>query len=120
MKSLINTAFIIAISLTSLTSFAQQDIIGKWSFGKKNNVIEIEQHNGIYSGKIITSDNPNAQIGKLIVKEVKQIEGKWEGKVYAPKREEWYDAEFTPKNNILEVKIKVGFFSKTIEWIRKI
>lgn len=117
MKTLINIASIIVISLTS---FAQQDIIGKWSFGEKNSIIEIEKQNGIYRGKIVSSDNPNAQIGKLIVKEVKQIKGKWEGKVYAPKREEWYDAEFTPKENILEVKIKVGFFSKTIEWIRKI
>ncbi|QDO95245.1 DUF2147 domain-containing protein [Formosa sediminum] len=117
-KSTITVFVLLAVSLVSLASYAQQDIKGKWSFGEKNNVIEIEQHNGIYSGKIISSDNPNTQIGKLIVKEVQLIEGKWQGKVYAPKREEWYDAEYTPKDNLLEVKIKVGFFSKTIEWIR--
>jgi uncharacterized protein (DUF2147 family) len=54
-----------------------------------------------------------------MVKDLEQTRGKWKGKVYAPKRKEWYDAEFILKENTLDIKIKVGFFSKTIEWLRK-
>jgi uncharacterized protein (DUF2147 family) len=119
MKNLRNVVVLIAISLFSLNSFAQSDVSGEYIIGEKNTVVKIEQHNGIYNGKIISSGNPNADIGKLILKELKQTEGKWKGELYSPKRERWYDAEFIPKENSLDVKIKAGFFSKTMEWIKK-
>lgn len=120
MKNLKKIVATLAIGIVSLSSFAQQDLTGKWAVGQENTYVEIEQIKGVYSGKIIASDNPKAKIGRLIVKDVKQTKNKWEGKVYAPKRQEWYDAELTPKENVLEIKIKVGFFSRTMEWQRKI
>jgi uncharacterized protein (DUF2147 family) len=119
MKKLRNVVVLIAISLFSLNSFAQSDVVGEWVVGKQNTLVEIEQHDDIYTGKIISSDNTKVKIGKLMVKELKKVKGKWKGKVYSPKRKEWYDAEFIPKENMLNIKIKVGFFSKTIEWIKK-
>ena len=119
MKKIRNVVVLIAISLISLNSFAQADIAGKWVVGKQNTVVKIEQNDGIYSGIIISSDNSKAEIGKLMVKDLREKNGKWKGKTYSPKRKEWYDAAFIPKNNSLDIKIKVGFFSKTIEWVRK-
>lgn len=55
-----------------------------------------------------------------MVKDLKQDKkGIWKGQVYAPRRDEWYDAEFTPKENSLEIEVKVGFTSRTMEWKRK-
>jgi uncharacterized protein (DUF2147 family) len=119
MKKIKNVVVLIAISLISLNSFAQADIAGEWVVGKQNTVVKIEQNDGIYSGTIISSDNSKAEIGKLMVKDLREKNGKWKGKTYSPKRKEWYDAAFIPKNNSLDIKIKVGFFSKTIEWVRK-
>jgi len=119
MKTLKNLLFVLIISLSSSNVFAQSNFSGEWTFGEQNTAIKIEQDNGIYSGKIISSDNPKVKIGKLIVKELKQTKGKWKGKVYSPKRKEWYDAEFIQKGNKLNLKMKVGFFSKTVEWIKK-
>ncbi|MCM4171914.1 DUF2147 domain-containing protein [Arenibacter sp. TNZ] len=119
MKNSKNVIVLLAISLFSLNSFAQSDVAGEWIVGEQNTVVKIEQHDDGYSGKIISSDNSNAAIGKLMVKELKQTNGKWKGKVYAPKRDEWYDAEFIPQEKTLDVKIKAGFFSKTIEWTKK-
>ncbi|MBI9070127.1 MAG: DUF2147 domain-containing protein [Melioribacteraceae bacterium] len=118
MKSLRNIIVVVIISFLSSNVFAQSNLCGKWIVGEQNTVIKIEQDNGIYSGKIISSDNPKAKIGKLMVKEVKKIKSKWEGKVYSPKRKEWYDAEFTVESNKLNIKISVGFYSKIVEWIR--
>ncbi|PKA84181.1 uncharacterized protein DUF2147 [Ulvibacter sp. MAR_2010_11] len=121
MKILKNVLVLIAISLFSINSFAQTNsgVAGEWIVGEQNTIVKIEQHDDTYSGKTISSDNSNAEIGKLMVKELKKNKGEWQGKVYAPQRKEWYDAEFVPNGNTLDVKIKVGFFSKTIEWKRK-
>lgn len=111
---------ILLMALYSITNYAQSqsDITGEWDVGKQNTLVKIQQQNGVYYGKIKTSDNPKVKIGKLMVKDLKQTRGKWRGKIYAPKRKEWYDAEFTPKENSLEITIKVGFMSKTINWKR--
>ena len=119
MKNLRNVLAIVIVCLYSMTSFAQSEVAGEWIVGEKNTVVKIEQHDGIYTGKIISSDNPNAEIGKLMVKELKEKKGSWKGKIYSPKRKEWYDAKFVPKGNQLNLKMKVGFFSKTIEWTKK-
>lgn len=119
MKNLRNIFLVLIISLFSMNVFAQSDVSGEWIVGEKNTVIKIGQQNGIYSGKIISSDNPNVKIGKLMVKELKQTNGTWEGKVYSPKRKEWYDAEVTQEGNKLLIEISVGFFSKTVEWTKK-
>ena len=55
-----------------------------------------------------------------MLKDLKQKDQTWEAKIYAAKRQKWYDAVITPpKGNELEIEISVGFLSKTIEW-RKI
>lgn len=118
MKNLRNILLVLTISLLSINSFAQPGVVGEWIIGEQNTVVKIEQQNSIYSGKIISSDNPNVKTGILMVKDLKQTKGKWEGKVYSPKQKEWYDAEFTQKENKLNIEISVGFFSKTVEWIK--
>ncbi|MCP4552386.1 MAG: DUF2147 domain-containing protein [Bacteroidetes bacterium] len=121
MKNLKNVITVVLMTIFSITSHAQSpsDVAGEYIVGKQNTVVKIEQQEGIYTGEIISSDNPNAKIGKLMVKDLKEKKGKWKGKVYAPKRKEWYDAEFIPQGNTLAVQIKVGFMSKTMKWIRK-
>lgn len=119
MKNLKNVITVAMVILCSVTSYAQsqQDIAGEYSIGNQNTIIKIEQKDDVYSGRIISSDNPKAKVGTLMVEDLKQDKkGNWKGQVYAPKRDEWYDAEFAPKGNILEIKISVGFFSKTMEW----
>lgn len=119
MKNLRNIIALLVFSLFSFSSFAQS-VTGEWIVGKEHNtVIKIEKEEAVYSGKIFSSDNSKVKIGKLMVKDLKQTKGKWKGKVYSPKRKEWYDGEFTPYKDKLKVKIKAGFFSKTLEWKRK-
>ena len=109
---------LVIISLWSINSLAQSHMAGEWSVGEQNTIVKIEQEDGIYTGKIVASDNPKVKIGNPMIKELKQIEGTWKGKVYSPKRKEWYDAEFTQEDNKLNLEIKVGIFSKTLEWTR--
>lgn len=117
MKNLRIVIVMLTFGLFSFTSSAQSNVAGNWIVGEQNTVIKIAQEGSSYSGKIISSENPKAEIGKLMVKDLKKNKkGNWEGQIYSPKRKDWYDAEFTPKGDLLEIEISVGFFSKTMEW----
>lgn len=87
--------------------------------GQDNTKIEIEADNDVYTGRIVSSDNPKAIIGKLILKDVKFVGGEWKGKLYSPRKENWFDAVLKVKGNQLSVTVKSGWTSKTVEWTRK-
>jgi hypothetical protein len=107
---------LIAFSIFSYSVFGQPNLIGTWNTGQDNTIIEITEIDGIPSGKIKTSDNPKAAIGNVILKDVKKKGEIWKGKIYAAKRQEWYDAEISQKGNVIKIEISVGFFSKTVVW----
>jgi len=119
MKNIRSLILMLIISLYSMNSIAQSNLYGKWTFGEQNTVVNLEQHNRVYSGKIVSSNNPKVKIGTVLVKELKQTKATWKGRVYSPKRMEWYDAEFKTKENKLKIEISVSrFYKKTIEWTR--
>lgn len=112
MKAIIITTIISVFSIT----INAQSITGIWNTGKDNTKIEISQFNGAWIGKIKSSDNKQVKIGKIILQKIKKEALKWTGKLYAPKRKEWYDVEISRKINTLELEINAGFFGKTIKW----
>ncbi|MGB1218006.1 MAG: DUF2147 domain-containing protein [Saprospiraceae bacterium] len=118
MKYVMTIAFMIAMTFSL---FAQTEIAGIWSTGQDNTKVEFQQNKkGLISGKILSSDNPKAKVGKTLVKDVEYKDGEWTGKMYAPKKQKWYDATFERQQDKLEVAVSVGFFSKTMEWKEQI
>ena len=111
-----NLILITALSIMSFSVYSQTDLTGRWNTGNHNTLVKIEQQNGVYTGKIVSSDNPKAEPGKIIIKNIKAQKDGWSGKLYAAKRGEWYDAEINRSTNKLIIEISVGFFSKTVEW----
>ena len=112
MKNLI----LIVATLCSFSVFGQSQLNGNWNTGEDNTVIEITESAGEIVGKIKSSDNTKATIGNVMLKDIKKNGTNWEGKIYAAKRQAWYDAVIIQKGNILEIEISVGFLSKTVEW----
>jgi uncharacterized protein (DUF2147 family) len=115
MKSLIS----IIVIFCSLPAFGQADLSGIWATGDDNTIIEISDVDGQFTGKIKSSDNQKAKIGKVILKDLKQNGSKWMGRIFAARRGEWHDVEIKPNKDVLELKISVGFFSKSLEWKRQ-
>ncbi|MEM9547720.1 MAG: hypothetical protein AAGA77_17190 [Bacteroidota bacterium] len=114
------TLFIYSILFTALSTHAQESIEGIWNTGKENTKIEIaEVEDGIYEGKILSSDNENAKVEKALLREVNLIDGEWKGKLFAPKKKKWMDAVLMKKENRLHIKVKAGFMSKTIKWTKE-
>jgi len=114
---IIASLFFLLVSITSLS--AQTAPTGVWNTGSNNTKVEITEVEGSYIGKILSSDNTDAKIGKQLLKGI-SFDGKaWKGKIFAPKKGEWMDATLTPKEDVLEIKVGSGFMSKTIEWARE-
>lgn len=113
----IASLFCLLLSIASLS--AQTTPKGVWNTGRDNTLVEVKEVNGSYIGTLISSDNPKASIGKVLLKDVKPAGKEWTGKMFAPKKGEWYDASLQVKGDILEFTIGSGFRSKTLEWVRE-
>ncbi len=107
---------LIIFALCSYLMFGQSNLTGTWNTNDENTIIEIVKSKNLIIGKVKSSNNPKAKIGQIILKDLTKNGNTWTGKIYAPKKQEWYDVVITPKNNVLELEISVGFFSKTLEW----
>ncbi len=110
------TVFTCCMLCLAISMQAQTSLVGIWNMGTDNTKIEITEDNGVCEGRIVSSDNTDAKIGNQILKEVKLVSGKWKGKMYSPKRNNWYNAVLEEKESKLLVTVKAGIMSQTLEW----
>ena len=92
------------------------DIIGTWNTLDDNTKIQIEDQRGVLIGRIKSSDNPKAQIGKLILKDLVKSGNKWTGKIFAVKKNGWYDVEINSNKNELNLMVQIGFVYRKLIW----
>ena len=79
---------LIVATLCSFSVFSQSHLIGNWDTGEDNTKIEISESNGIITGKIKSSDNHKAKIGKVVLNDLKKDDNNWKGEIYAAKRQQ--------------------------------
>lgn len=112
-------SFLISLlSMLSFVLFSQRGLEGTWQTGEDNTVIETYQKDGMWYGKIISSDHPNAKIGKDILRDFQLKDGLWKGKLYAAKRDKILDTAIIPSTDNLDIEVFAGFFSKKLSWKR--
>jgi uncharacterized protein (DUF2147 family) len=95
----------------------ESDIVGIWDVPENETQVDIKKEGNIYRGIIIKSQKEEA-IGKEILREVKEKDGKWEGKLYAIKKDRLLDAMLTLNGDNLEIEISAGIRGKTVIWTR--
>ena len=114
-----SSIFAIAAFLVAPLALAG-DISGFWKHPDEPAWIEISLEQG--NGKVIRNDKFPERAGREIVKDLKadgSEENVWIGQVYAEKLGEYKKAEISlPAADRMEFKVKVGFISRTIEWVR--
>lgn len=110
----------ILLFIVSLVSIFQHsndpNILGTWNTLEDNTKIEITEQKGVLFGRIKSSDNSKAQVGRMILKDLIKSGNSWTGKIFAVKKNEWYNVEITSKQNNLNLKIQVGFVHKNLTW----
>lgn len=97
-------------------SSAQQSLEGLWKTGKEETIIEISFSSEQLIGKIKSSNNEEAEMGKIILKALRSEGNKWVGKIYAVKRKKWYNVEIISKEEVLELKISFGLMTRSLQW----
>lgn len=112
-------ASLFALLLFAFGLSAQTTPIGVWNTGAQDTKVEISEANGAYVGNIISSDNSEVKIGKQLLKDLKPAGEGWQGKLYAPKKEQWLDAKLQEKGNHLMITVGSGWMSKTLEWTKE-
>ena len=105
------------ILLFSFSTQAQSSLNGLWDTGEDKTTIEVSEKNNQWVGLVKNSDTKE-DIGILILKDLKKDGDKSTGKIYAPKRKQWYDVDITVEKNNLNLKVNAGLFSKSLEWKR--
>lgn len=108
---------LISLLLVFTVSFSTVDIAGKWRAPKENTVIDINKVGNVYEGIVLQSDNKKA-VGQKVLRDLKKEGNKWKGKLYAIEKDELVDVELELKDEMLEVTLKKGWMSKTVEWKR--
>jgi hypothetical protein len=107
---------ILIMGLLGSTLFASTDLTGTWDTGMENTQVKIFEKEGVYVGEIVSSDNPDAVIGKQLIKDLKETNGKWKGQLFAAKKQKWVNAVMELEDDILKITIKAGLAKKIVEW----
>jgi len=87
-----------------------------WLTGEGNTKVQTYQKDGKWYGKLVSSDNPKAPIGKDVLMGFVKKEGVWQGKVFAVKRNEVLNGVIEPHDHKLLIEVSVGFFSRVVQW----
>ena len=108
--------FLLVLSLGYVN--AQSKIEGVWNSGRDNTDIEILEENGEWVGKIKSSDNEKAILGKVILKDLEKQGDKWVGQLFVIRQKKWVDVTITPKENNLDLIVSAGFRKKEVQWLK--
>ncbi len=87
-----------------------------WLNGDQNSKVQTYQKDGKWYGKLVSSDNPQAPIGRDVLMGFVKKEGDWQGKVYVVRRDKVLDGTIEPHLDKLLIEVSVGFFSKHVQW----
>ena len=95
-------------------------INGLWKHLEAPAWIEISLDEG--KGTVVRNDKFPERVGLEIVKDIKadnSAQKLWHGQVFAEKLGEYKEVEISlPEPDRMEFKVRVGFRSRTIEWVR--
>ena len=98
------------------------DISGFWKNDESPAWIEIRFEGDTGTGTVRRNDEHPDRVGRMLLKDLvsdADQAGTWRGQIYAERFEEYKDAEISlPEADRMQIKVKVGFMSRTVEWTR--
>lgn len=113
-------ATVLAIAMLASPLVGAADLSGFWKHADEPGWIEIQLDQG--KGTVVRNDKFPERVGRELLKDLQADPDKadtWHGQVYAEKLGEYKDAEISlPEPDTMEIKVKVGFISRTLEWKR--
>ncbi|MGX5691073.1 DUF2147 domain-containing protein [Arcticibacter tournemirensis] len=118
MTTLIVGMLFLAKGLSAQTADA---VLGVFENAEGSRKMEIYKENNQYFGKIVWQSTTKGKVkaGTVLLKGFTYENGKWNGKLYVPARDNDYPAALTlPDSNTLRITVKAGFTSRDKDWKR--
>lgn len=124
---MINVRTLIALSVTFAVVIAApvamaEDLAGFWKHADEPGWIEITVEEEVGRAVVVRNDVYPERVGRQILKDLRaddKHDGLWRGQVYADRLGEYKDAEISSREpGQMEIKVKVGFISRTVDWVR--
>ena len=98
---------------------AAGDLAGFWKFDEGPGWIEVRFIDGVGSATVRRNDRFPERVGRQLLKDIKADGEGWTAQVYVERSEEYRDAKLALSDSgQLEIKVKVGFISRTLAWNR--
>jgi uncharacterized protein (DUF2147 family) len=121
MMSIVKPALFALVCMVTSTAFAQ-DLSGLWKHSENPVYVEIQFDGDTGTGTVRQNDKRPEAAGKIVFKDLVAEAGtstSWQGQVYAEKLEAFKDAQLSlPEPDQMQIKVKVGFISRTVKWVR--
>ena len=115
----IQTVFLLwVLSLASIANSKETatDIAGTWKHAEMPVWIEIRLDQG--EGIVVRNNKFPEREGQVFIKEIKAKQDAWTGLAYIRKLEAFKTVEITLSDSgTMQLTGKVGFFSRTVEWL---
>lgn len=113
---------LVAIGCLASSVVLAADLAGYWQVAEQPAWIEIRFENDSATGTVRRNDNKPDAVGRILLKDVVDDEnnpGSWRGQIYAERLGEYKDAEISlPEPDHMQIKVNVGFMSRTVNWTR--
>ena len=113
--------FIVITTLLAPLALAAE-LAGVWQHEELPAWIEVQVENGVATGTVVRNDEYPDRVGRVLLKDLApepDQAGAWRGQVYAERFEEYRDAQVSlPEQDQMQIKVKVGFMSRTVNWNR--
>jgi hypothetical protein len=114
------TRILPVVFLLLSTSFAiADDLGGFWKHAEAPAWIEVSLEEG--KATVVRNDKYPERVGRELIKDLEPDDSGqlWRGQVWAERLGEYKEAEITlPEPGQMAIEVKVGFMSRTIEWVR--
>lgn len=111
---------LLAMCFMQAAASSADNLVGYWQHTEQPAWIEVRFDTGQGSGTVVRNDVYPDRVGTVLLKNLVAAKDKqWQGEVYAEKLGEYKQARVslaTP--DVMSIKVKVGFMSRTIEMRR--
>jgi uncharacterized protein (DUF2147 family) len=113
---------LIFVAVLSAPLASAGGIAGIWKYAEEPAWIEIQFEDGVGKGTVVRNDVYPERVGREILIALRADEHEdavWRGQVYVFRLGDLKDVEMSlDESGLLRMKVKVGFISRTVDWIR--
>jgi hypothetical protein len=119
MRHLLLVSGLMSVAMLVSPALRADGLAGFWQHEEQPAWIELRIENGVGSATVVRNDAFPDREGRLLLKDLSPDGDEWRGQVYAERFEDYRDARVSlPAPDRMQVKVKVGFMSRTLEWNR--